>query len=98
MVDTQRCGYAQIQGPISKDVELLAELGKQLFENNELPPNLHIEHIGIQSPFNHFCEINGEKFKIGKTGILEIRNVNITSFKFSQDENEETIIDCFLAW
>lgn len=90
-------GYVQLQGPIEKNIELLAEMGQKVF-GDSIPPSLYIEHIGIQSNFNNFCEINGEKFKIGKTGILEIRDAVITSFKFSQNEPNETIVDCFLSW
>ena len=92
-------GYVQLQGPFTEGTELLIEMGKKLFnEESNIPPNLYIEHIGIQSSFEQLCEINGERFEIGKTGILEIRNTIITSFKFSQNEPEETIVDCFLTW
>jgi hypothetical protein len=98
MEENLQHGYVQLQGPFTKDTELLIEIGKKLFNESDIPPNLYIEHIGIQSSFEQLCEINGERFEIGKTGILEIRNTIITSFKFSQNEPEETIVDCFLTW
>lgn len=98
MEENLQHGYVQLRGPFAKDTELLIEIGKKLFNESDTPPNLYIEHIGIQSSFEQLCEINGERFEIGKTGILEIRNTIITSFKFSQNEPEETIVDCFLTW
>ena len=40
--------------------------------------------------------INNEDFEIGKTGILEFDNVQITSLSFKQDELSSTLIDCVL--
>jgi hypothetical protein len=92
-------GYIQLKGPLEANVELLTEMSKKLFgEDTEIPFSLYVEHIGIQSVSGHFCEINSEKIEIGITGILELRNSIITSFKFSQNEDEETIVDCFLTW
>lgn len=98
MADKNNHAYVQVRGPMLKDEELLDKIKVEILLTIEQLNSLYIEHIGIQTSHGHFCEINGEQFEIGKTGILEIRDTNITSFKFSQNEDEGTIVDCFLAW
>lgn len=95
MDDSRKYKYVQIKG---SSIVAGKDLMEDIFGSNELPNTLCIEHIGIQSVKGHKCIINNEEIEIGKTGILEVRNANITSFQFSQNENEETIVDCFLSW
>ena len=95
MDESRKYKYVQIKG---SSIVAGEDLMKDIFGDSELPNTLYIEHIGIQSIKGHKCVINNEEIEIGKTGILEVRDVKITSFKFSQEENEETIVDCFLSW
>ena len=52
-----------------------------------------ISRIGIQAPIATHVLINDIDFEIGKTGILEARELSITSIKFVEDTDNSVIID-----
>lgn len=83
--------FVQIHGPFAINEELTDIIKKNY------PDFLYIEKLGIQSTPDHFCSINRKDFEIGKTGILELNNVNINSLFFKQNEPDTTIIDCILG-
>lgn len=83
--------YIQIQGPFSKNDDLISVI-KTKFKNSFE----YIERIGIQTNPTNKININGQIFEIGKTGILEFSEVKIISLYFIQDEPESTLIDCII--
>ena len=46
----------------------------------------HIKQLGIQGPSGFIFSMNGEEFYIGKTGIYEVSDVNISNLSFVVDE------------
>ena len=52
-----------------------------------------LARIGIQAPVATHVLLNDIDFEIGKTGILEARDLNITSIKFVEDTDDSVIID-----
>lgn len=83
--------FIQIQSPIKANQDLIKYI-KTNYDSNFK----YIKKIGIQTKMNHFISINNQRFKIGKTGILELDNVRITSLFFLQDEQFSTLIDCII--
>lgn len=83
--------YVQLQGPFKKNEELISII-KEKFKGNVG----YISRIGIQSRYQTKVMINGEEFIIGLSGMLDIRNVKITSCYFLHDVSDLTIIDCII--
>lgn len=54
---------------------------------------LYVEHLGIQAGISDIVYINGAPYEIGKTGIYEVGNTEITSIYFEKDTNEYAIVD-----
>lgn len=72
--------------------------GQQLYNLIEAAVNprygiTNISRIGIQAPIATHVLINDIDFEIGKTGILEARDLNITSIRFVEDTDDSVIID-----
>lgn len=78
----------QLAGPFTANTELLNLI--KLDANSEV--NI-ITKIGIQSKKDHSIRLDGVAFQIGSSGILEFEDVALTSIKFSQSEDYNTIID-----
>lgn len=89
----------QIYGPFSANQELMDLIAEQCVS---VPK--YIKHLGVQTEThnvliypNTLLEmiIDGKKqtIEVGKTGIYEIGNTKITSFKFLNDRDNNTIID-----
>ncbi len=83
--------FIQIQGPFKAKNDII-----QYIRNNYNPNFWYIKRIGIQTEIGHICNIDGNLFEIGKTGILEFNNVRIYSLYFLQNEPESTLIDCII--
>jgi hypothetical protein len=83
--------FIQLHGPFKANEELINIIKKNYINNFN-----SIKKIGIQSISTNICCINGQNFEIGKTGILEFNEVNITSLYFKQNELATTLIDCLL--
>lgn len=82
-------GYmGQLVGPFSANVELY-----DLIVAAAAQPIKYVSHIGIQTDIRNYIYINGKEYEIGKTGIYEIGNTEITSIYFAQDTDENSIID-----
>lgn len=84
--------FVQINGPFNAGEDVYAII-KEKTNNSSFS---YIMQIGIQSEANHYVNINGVKFEIGKTGMLQFNETAITSLSFVQDELDSTIIDCIL--
>ena len=83
--------FIQIRGPFSAGQDLISYIKTEYKTNFN-----YITRIGIQTKVKNEITINNEDFEIGKTGILEFDNVQITSLSFKQDELSSTLIDCVL--
>lgn len=82
-------GYmGQIKGPFKANQELFS-----LMKENSIDKMGSVKHLGVQSDISSFIIINGEEIEIGKTGIYEVRDTEITSIKFKQDVDDNTLID-----
>jgi hypothetical protein len=80
--------YNQIIGPFEENEEIMDLISEQNSDINS------IIKLGIQSKTRHEVYINNVLFELGKTGILETDyGVNITSIRFNQKEDANTIID-----
>lgn len=55
----------------------------------------YISRIGIQyKEHNHIhFEINGQQFEMGDSGIYEVSDIQLTSFKFLEDVDRDAIVD-----
>ena len=82
-------GYtSQLVGPFTANEELFDKIVATAIQ-----PVLYVSHLGIQTDIRNYIYINGKKYEIGKTGIYEIGNAEITSLYFAQDTDENSIID-----
>ena len=82
-------GYTgQLQGPFAANEDLYAKMKEQMCLTL-----VNVFKIGIFSKVGHFVNINGQSFELGKTGILEVRDTDITSLYFEQDETLDSFID-----
>ena len=82
-------GYTgQLIGPFTANEELY-----DLILAAAAQPINYVSHIGIQTDIKNYIYINGKEYEIGKTGIYEIGNTEITSIYFVQDTDENSIID-----
>jgi hypothetical protein len=83
-------GHGQITGPFVANAELMNLIN--LDANKDVK---YISKIGIQTKKDNYIRLNGVVFQIGENGILEFENVEITSIRFSQLEDYNTIIDYY---
>ena len=79
---------SQLVGPFTANEELYNRIVAASAQ-----PILYVSHIGIQTDIRNYIYINGKEYEIGKTGIYEIGNTEITSIYFAQDTDENSIID-----
>lgn len=90
----------QIQGPFEANEELIWEYIRPLCKSTPK----YILHLGIQTKARDISIDNGTlveiinhgkemRYEIGKTGIYEVGNTKITSIKFLEDQDNNTIID-----
>lgn len=82
--------FIQIKGPFKTKENIISYI------KDDYPDFRYIKKIGIQTKVSNKCNINGEIFEIGKTGILEFNDVKIISLFFLQDESEFTLVDCII--
>lgn len=82
------CYQSQLVGPFSASEELFDTIK----ENSAIDVE-YVSHLGIQTEVGIIVLINGEEVEIGKTGIYEIGNTEITSIQFQTDVDKNTIID-----
>ena len=78
----------QLVGPFKAKQELY-----HLIQENAYVNIMYVEQIGVQTAKDAILYINHEPFQIGKGGIYEIGNTEITSLYFDKDTDEYTIID-----
>ena len=78
----------QLVGPFKARQELY-----HLIEEDAYVNIMYVEQIGIQTRVGTLIYVNHEPVEIGKTGIYEIGNTEITSLYFDQDTDNHTIVD-----
>ena len=84
-------GYmGQLQGPFQANEELYTRIKESCIEKMD-----SICHLGIQTITGDkvVIEINNKEIEIGKTGMYEVRDTEITSIKFKMDVDANTILD-----
>ena len=84
-------GYmGQLKGPFRADEELYPRIKESCIEKMN-----SVRHLGVQTITGDIViiEINGEEIEIGKTGMYEVRDTEITSIKFKMDVDANTILD-----
>ena len=82
-------GYTgQLIGPFTANTELY-----DLIVAAAAQPIKYVSHIGVQADVRNYIYINGKEYEVGKTGIYEIGNTEITSIYFAQDTDVNSIID-----
>ena len=79
---------SQLKGPFNADEEIMDLVRAAAAVDVEC-----IWHLGVQTDVRNFIRVNGQEVEIGKTGIYEIGNTEVTSLQFVQDVDENTIID-----
>ena len=80
----------QLKGPFQADEELFTRI-----QNASSEKIAAVQHLGIQTVIGDLVmiEINGKEIEIGKTGMYEVRNTEITSIKFKTNVDENTLVD-----
>ena len=82
-------GYTgQLLGPFEANQELI-----DLINQDAIGEIQYVKHLGIQVEIGTLLEINNKTVEIGKTGIYEIGNTEITSIYFLEDTDDNAIID-----
>ncbi len=72
--------------PINQDIV-------PLLKQKSVSPFRYIKRLGVTAPQGTQMELNGVRIDIGKTGIYEAEDLQITSFKFLNETSSEIIID-----
>lgn len=93
--------FGQLQGPFTQNEELFTAIQNQCQDNIPYISKLGIHYVGdfnldlqgIREGRQILVLINNEEFQIGKTRMLELQDVQITSIKFKQNMSELTFID-----
>lgn len=83
----------EINGPFSAREDIFTLLKVKYPEINFS----YISKLGIYGKTKHEVRINGKDFELGKTGMLEFSDVQITSLFFLQNEDYFTIVDCIVV-
>ncbi len=92
--------FGNLQGPFAKDQELFSKIQSDCKDTVD-----YVSKIGIHCHDNFdfdlsqgstkvvLVRINGIDFQIGKTRMLELENVRITSIQFLSNMDDATYID-----
>ena len=78
----------QLKGPFKANQELF-----ELIKSDAAIDIKYVKHLGIQTDVSAIVIINNKEYEIGKTGIYEIGNTDITSIMFKADTDDNTLID-----
>lgn len=78
----------QLKGPFKANQELF-----ELIKADAAIDIQYVKHLGIQTDVSAIVIINNKEYEIGKTGIYEIGNTDITSIMFKADTDDNTLID-----
>ena len=78
----------QLKGPFKANQELF-----ELIKADAAIDIKYVKHLGIQTDVSAIVIINNKEYEIGKTGIYEIGNTDITSIMFKAATDDNTLID-----
>ena len=78
----------QLKGPFKANQELF-----ELMKSDAAIDIKYVKQLGIQTDVSAIVIINNKEYEIGKTGIYEIGNTDITSIMFKADTDDNTLID-----
>lgn len=91
MKEEGKNGYTgQLKGPFSANEDLIERIRDEIIPTIN---DIYLFKIGIYSKKGHYININNQSFEIGRTNILEVRDTNITSLHFEQDEDLNSFVD-----
>ena len=93
--------FGNLQGPFLANQELFTKIQEECSNQINYLSKLGIHYVGDfdldlegqRQGFQIFIKINGINFQLGKTRILELEDVQITSLQFEQDMPEWCYID-----
>ena len=92
--------FGNIQGPFAAGEELFTKIQSECKDTIEYISKLGIHYVGnfdldlFGARWKQmFVMINGIKFQIGITRMLELQNVKITSIQFVEDTDDLIYID-----
>ena len=92
--------FGNIQGPFAADEELFTKIQLDCKDTIDYISKLGIHYVGdsnldITGIYQNqlFVRINGIEFQIGKTRMLQLEDVQITSIQFVNDTNDRVYID-----
>ena len=93
--------FGSLQGPFAADEELFTKIEEQCSNTVNYITKLGVHFVGnydldlkgIKQGSQYFIRINNIEFQIGKTRMLELEDVQITSIQFVQDVNDMFYID-----
>lgn len=80
----------QLYGPFKAKEELYDKILANIKEGWNC---YFVKHLGVETDKNTIIYINGNSTIVGRTGIYEIGNTEITSIYFDKDTKDNTIID-----
>ena len=93
--------FGNLQGPFLANEELFPKIQEQCLNLINYISKLGIHYVGDfdldlegqRQGRQVFIRINDIEFQLGKTRMLELEDVQITSIKFQQDMDESCFID-----
>lgn len=92
--------FGNIRGPFFKNEEIFTKIQQQCIDTIDYISKIGIIYTGdlnLEVCRTNFPKIiviiNNIQFQIGKTKILELENVKITSIKFKEDTKDNIYID-----
>lgn len=93
--------FGNLAGPFAANEQLLPKIQEQCINPINYISKLGIHYVGNfdldlageRQGHQIFIKINDIDFQLGKTRMLELEDVEITSIKFAQDMNELCYID-----
>lgn len=87
-------GFNYCQGQLVGPFDAGEELYERIKEDAATSFS-YVSHIGIQTETSNIILLNNKEFEVGKTGIYEIGNTEITSIKFKEinSHGDKIILD-----
>ena len=94
--------FGSLQGPFNANEELITKIQEECSETIDYISKIGIHYFinynlvdltGVITPTPPTIVINNKEFQIGKTGVLEFEDTNITSIYFSENTSDSIYID-----
>lgn len=84
--------FGMIEGPFTANEEIFTKIQEHCEYPIKYINKIGITYTGI-NPSEIFIILNNIQFQIGKTKMLELQDVEITSIKFKNNTNDKIYID-----